>query len=142
MAERYMTTEEMAEKNQVYQGLDTDHTPRLFVPERYIEVGSSRLERLAGRALLASQMFPETQFDVVWTGQKVTPRLRAEVQPTGTYNHSWGLLLEGTDEHFRISPAMFERWPGQFSYSGRIEDALKNGAGIFKPADLARSRTE
>ena len=125
------------EWSRLYEGLDAAHTPRLFVPERYVEKRSSRLQQLAVQALLSSHMFPDTQFDVVWLGSKPTALLRAEMQPTGTFGHSFGYDVEGSDDCFLSDPSVIEQRFHHYNYSERIERALANGAGVFKPADLA-----
>ena len=122
------------EKSRLYEGLDAAHTPRLIVPERYVEEGSRKLLDLAAWALLSSQRFPDKQYDVVWLGQKVTRFLRAEVQPTGWWGNSFGHGIEDSDDLFLPDPGVFESGD---SYVGRIERALENGAGVYKPADLA-----
>jgi len=130
-------TEPQIDPAKIYEGLDAQHTPRLFVPERYVEKGSGKLQRLAAYALLAAQMIPDTQFDVVWLGSRPTASLRAVTQATGTFGHSFGHPVDGTEDHFLVDPFIVEQWPnGRFTYVGRIEEALKNGAGVFKPADL------
>lgn len=127
-------------KERAYEGLDAQHTPRLIVPERYIEKRSEKLQRLAGIALLNAQMKPDTQFDVVWTGDKVTRFLKAEVQPLGTFIEPYGMgrPVNGTDERFLTDPGLLQTFSTSFTYIDRVEDALKNGAGVFKPSDLAR----
>lgn len=126
--------------DRLYEGLDAAHTPRLFVPEVYVEKGSRHLELLAARALLDSQMFPTKQFDVVWIGSRVTRSLRADLQVTGRWDHSFGHMVEGSDEHFLVDPGLIWNLPGgATSYPGRIEQALENGASVFSPADLARA---
>lgn len=128
-----------AAKERIYEGLDAAHTPRLFVPEIYVEQGSRKLELLAAQALLSSQMFPETQYDVIWLGNRITRLLRADIQPSGRWDPSFGLVIEGSDDRFVPDIGLIEQWPGGFTHMGRIERALANGAGVFKPADLSWS---
>jgi hypothetical protein len=136
-----MTVDTQIDRDRIYDGLDAAHTPRLFVPEKYIVDGSNKLERLAARALLDSQMFPKTQFDVVWFGRTASHMLRADIQPFGTYDPEFhfGHRVEETGELLVPDIGHIQNLPGgATSFIGRIEEALKNGAGVFKPADLAR----
>ena len=130
-------TEPRIDRGRLYEGLDAQHTPRLIVPEQYIEQRSGKLQRLAGQALLSAQLFPEKQFDVVWLGSRPSRLLRADTQPTGSFGHSFGYFVEGDNNFFLPDPGRIMRGDREFTYLGRVEDALKNGAQVFKPADLA-----
>lgn len=135
---RLKSEEPRFEERTLYEGLDSVHTPRLVVPEIYVAKRSNRLQMLAGRALLASHVEPNTQFDVVWLGKKEQRILRATVQTTGTFNHDFGYRVEGSEDYFLPDPSWIESGLEHFTYIGRIEKAIQNGAGIFKPADLGR----
>ena len=130
--------ESQTNREKLYEGLDAAHTPRLIVPEIYVAKRSNRLQTLAAWALLSSHTSPNTQFDVVWTGNKVSRLLRAEIQPTGTYNHNFGYGVDESDDYFLLDPSVIESSTRHFTYIGRVEAALNNGAGIFEPADLGR----
>lgn len=126
---------ELASGDKFYEGLDADRTPRLFVPESYLVRGSGRLERLAGRAFIQSQLFPDGQYDVVWHGSEPSAFFRGGVYPTGAWvSDGFGLRVEGSDRLF-LSYIDYE---DGVSVDERIQHALAHGAGVFKPADLAR----
>lgn len=126
------------DRNRLYEGLDGAHTPRLFVPERYVANRSRRLQKLTAWALLSSHVDKRTQYDVVWTGRRPGPLLRAEIQPTGRFNDEFGQSVEGSNDFFLVDISRIESSMRSYTYIGRIEAALENGAEIFKPSDLGR----
>ncbi len=126
------------DRDRLYEGIDSTHTPRLIIPEKYVANRSRRLQKLTAWALLSSHVDKSTQYDVVWTGRRAGPLLRAEIQPTGTFNDEFGQSVEGSDDFFLVDVSWIETGIRSFTYAGQIESALENGAQIFKPSDLGR----
>lgn len=121
-----------------FEALDANHTPLIIAQEACIE-NCNKLRRLAGQALLNAQMYPKDQFDVVCTGKKGL-LCSAEVQETGSHGNSFGQQVEGVDDYFLVDPSYIQTSNGGFSYIGRIEAAIKDGAGVYYPADLKRAQ--